>query len=579
MENTQSFSYVDDRNNDRTISIRPDDLKFVQKDAVITDEVLKTKPTTFFKDALKRFSKNKSSVVAAVILGLLLLLSVVLPFAIPYDIQKQKNNEMYLEPKLFEAGTGWWDGTRQYSMIVYDKSTEEPDPETFIASAVSKLSASKEGDYFADKTSKYAYGGYVRFWMDKAEATDFSSYGQYYSYPYDFNTDSGKYTLTYEVGELPEGSFSTQGEYAVYFRYNEYLGSNSFATDPTYVKIKDFSTATGTQTIDFNAALTAAGAPSKYYDGSQAVISFVLKPAADNFTSVLLKNVVVSSTNTSEAETLAKVSYTDANANLLNIKQDTSGNAGDHYWTSLYSHVTLYHANIQYCSFTYDTYEAHYGLREGNKFSSTEIADWISKGYMKLELDKYLALTTRTPDDLKALQDSFEILDDSRCPIRSVDSVKVLNIPGVTGVYNVYGTVSLYRYYGYSSMPKFLFGTGKPGSDMVKLTFTGLLYSLILGVITSLICFVFGLIWGAISGYFGGLTDIVMERITDILSGMPWIVIMTLIIVHLGRTMTTFGIALCVDGWIGTAAITRTQFYRFKRSRIHLGGPYFGCLR
>jgi hypothetical protein len=48
----------DINNND----FRPDDFVFVNKDNVIKDKKLETKPTTFFKDAMRRFVKNKSSV-------------------------------------------------------------------------------------------------------------------------------------------------------------------------------------------------------------------------------------------------------------------------------------------------------------------------------------------------------------------------------------------------------------------------------------------------------------------------------------------------------------------------------------
>ena len=49
--------------------ISKDDFKLVQADEKIHDQKFETKPTTFLKDCLKRFRKNKSSVVAAFILG------------------------------------------------------------------------------------------------------------------------------------------------------------------------------------------------------------------------------------------------------------------------------------------------------------------------------------------------------------------------------------------------------------------------------------------------------------------------------------------------------------------------------
>ena len=68
-----------------------------------------------------------------------------------------------------------------------------------------------------------------------------------------------------------------------------------------------------------------------------------------------------------------------------------------------------------------------------------------------------------------------------------------------------------------------------------------------------------------------------MERFTDILSGVPWIVVMTLTIIHLGSTFFTFALALCLTGWIGTSHTTRTQFYRFRGREYVLASRTLGA--
>ena len=65
-----------------------------------------------------------------------------------------------------------------------------------------------------------------------------------------------------------------------------------------------------------------------------------------------------------------------------------------------------------------------------------------------------------------------------------------------------------YKKLGYDKMPKFLFGTDASGFDTFKRAFAGLRTSLFLGVCTAAFCFSFGLVWGAVSGYFGGNVDI-----------------------------------------------------------------------
>ena len=108
------------------IKVTQDDFKLCQSDVKIHDVKFETRPTTFFKDALKRFRKNKSSVVATFIIGFLIIMAIFVPIFSPYDIKTTSVEESLLPPKLFEAGTGWWDGTKSYTHIPYDVATEAP---------------------------------------------------------------------------------------------------------------------------------------------------------------------------------------------------------------------------------------------------------------------------------------------------------------------------------------------------------------------------------------------------------------------------------------------------------------------
>jgi hypothetical protein len=59
--------------------IEASDFRFVQKDKAIHDVKFQTKPTTFLKDAITRFVKNKSSVVAGIILSVIVLMAIFVP--------------------------------------------------------------------------------------------------------------------------------------------------------------------------------------------------------------------------------------------------------------------------------------------------------------------------------------------------------------------------------------------------------------------------------------------------------------------------------------------------------------------
>ena len=110
----------------KNIEFREDDFVLIQQDRRVTDRKLDTKPTTFFKDAMKRFRKNKASVAGSIILGILVLMAILVPMISTCNITTVSTPEAFLAPKLFEAGTGFWDGTRKYKRIVYDYDNEVP---------------------------------------------------------------------------------------------------------------------------------------------------------------------------------------------------------------------------------------------------------------------------------------------------------------------------------------------------------------------------------------------------------------------------------------------------------------------
>lgn len=339
------------------INLTKDDFTLVQLDAKIHDKKFDTKPTIFLKDAFRRFCKNKSSVVGAIIIGILMFLAILVPFVSPYDIDGSHANETLMRPKLFEAGTGFWDGTVTYTDHGYDVTLQRP------------------------------------------------------------------------------------------------IGFEKVS--PNSIKI-------------------------------------------------------------------------------TNMYQDEKG--------------------VTYCDFVYDKYEDRYGE--------------VVKTLYKKDMNKYIDAGLCTFD--YGTGEFVRLSDD--CPVIEIVS------NGTT----IKAVISQYRALGYDAPPKYLFGTDVLGRDLTKLAFKGLQSSLVFAVIISSICFLFGLIWGSISGYFGGNVDLFMERFMDILGNIPGVVIVTLFRLHLVKdvkadSLWVFGLALCVSGWMGTASRTRTQFYRFKGREYVLASRTLGA--
>jgi oligopeptide transport system permease protein len=142
--------------------------------------------------------------------------------------------------------------------------------------------------------------------------------------------------------------------------------------------------------------------------------------------------------------------------------------------------------------------------------------------------------------------------------------------------------VSYYDYYHYlnGTEPTYIFGTTAMGQDLFCGIGVGARFSLIFAIIVSAINLTIGAIYGAVQGYYGGMVDMIMDRISDILSGVPFVVVATLLQLHLAQhvpVVVSFLFAFVLTGWIGMAALTRKQFYRFKSLEFVMAARTLGA--
>jgi oligopeptide transport system permease protein len=124
---------------------------------------------------------------------------------------------------------------------------------------------------------------------------------------------------------------------------------------------------------------------------------------------------------------------------------------------------------------------------------------------------------------------------------------------------------------------KHIFGTDKFGRDIFVRTLYGARISLSIGVVAAIINLGIGVVYGGISGYFGGKVDMVLMRIVDILIGIPSLLYIILIMMFLGNTVTSILIALCLTYWIGTARMVRSQVLSLKHQEYTLAARVVGA--
>jgi len=73
-----------------------------------------------------------------------------------------------------------------------------------------------------------------------------------------------------------------------------------------------------------------------------------------------------------------------------------------------------------------------------------------------------------------------------------------------------------------------------------------------------------GVVYGAIAGYMGGRVDNIMMRFVDILYGLPYIVLVIILLVMFGRNTLNLFIALGAVSWLNLSRIVRGQVISLK---------------
>lgn len=148
--------------------------------------------------------------------------------------------------------------------------------------------------------------------------------------------------------------------------------------------------------------------------------------------------------------------------------------------------------------------------------------------------------------------------------------------------------INYYEYYIYNhtyvlkdgiTEPSFLFGTTDTGKDIFTCLASGARFSFLFAIAVCVVNFLVGAIYGMIEGYYGGAADLIMERVSDILSAIPFMIVITLLKLHMkgASQMIILFISFFLTGWIGTAGSVRMQFYRYKNQEYVLAARTLGA--
>ncbi|HHC6208731.1 TPA: oligopeptide ABC transporter permease [Staphylococcus aureus] len=110
----------------------------------------------------------------------------------------------------------------------------------------------------------------------------------------------------------------------------------------------------------------------------------------------------------------------------------------------------------------------------------------------------------------------------------------------------------------------YLFGTDQLGRDLWSRTWEGARISLFIGVVAAILDIFIGVLFGAISGFYGGKLDIIMQRIIEIIASIPNLIIVILFVLIFEPSIWTIILAMSVTGWISMSRVVRGEFLKIK---------------
>lgn len=120
------------------------------------------------------------------------------------------------------------------------------------------------------------------------------------------------------------------------------------------------------------------------------------------------------------------------------------------------------------------------------------------------------------------------------------------------------------------------FGTDTLGRDIFTRCWIGARVSLTIALVATIINVLIGILYGGISGYFGGKVDLIMMRGVEIIYTIPDLLWVILLMVIMGSGLNTIIIAIAITGWGSMARLVRGQILQMKSSEYVMASQTLG---
>ncbi len=504
--------------------ISADQFKFIQNNEKIYDEKFETKPVGYFREAIGRFAKNKINLIATTILFVIILMSVLVPVLSQKNATQNEDTLQYLPPRvpLLEE-LGIFDGMVIKKNQTIDFTNKVEGTDLYIPSGVNQE--------YVDKKSVINYEG---------SCTD---------------------NVVECVGGNVEIRLTNDSDFVV-LETNDVLTLYNDSTVTVSVNDAMFSSSAVFEVRvkkDFNSEYEAIG---EINASSAGEYIFTPHEELDYSNTIYSKlRVVLSSDNDKDYISLNEISIKSGDEIKIMSGYELSSlpvvdGAGD----------TVRNDGIMtFADYKIDAYAQAFGNKKVI-LSEKEYNELIEKDGVACSM-----LDTSTASN-------NAVTNTDNCAIKEfIEKTEPLTGPDGIAYFSYVVVVDYAKYMGYEDVPYFLLGTNLQGHDMFKLIWIGTRTSLLIGAIVATINIVVGVIYGSISGYYGGKIDIVMQRFSEVVGRIPLLALLAIFFAYFGSTPFVLVGIMIVSGWIGIANVTRMQFYRYKGREYVLAARTLGA--
>lgn len=128
---------------------------------------------------------------------------------------------------------------------------------------------------------------------------------------------------------------------------------------------------------------------------------------------------------------------------------------------------------------------------------------------------------------------------------------------------------------------QYWFGTDTLGRDLFTRICFGIRYSLLIGILAAAMDFIIGVSYGGIAGMASSKVDTIMMRIAEIAYAIPYMLIVILISVTMGKdqgaSLYTLVLAMSITGWVPMAIMVRGQVLQLRENEYCLASRSLGA--